>query len=129
MERRCVSRAAGAIEVNCGERAERNREVLKRESDADEHFGEKVLNVDYTGLIDNGANLNDDMPEGGNAIIVVERITQIDEGKYRTCIKMVVRNYPQVGKSQLLTMDEFRAYKQKREGSIGLSSSIVLFTR
>ena len=34
----------------------------------------------------------------------------------------------QVGKSQLLTMDEFRAYKQKREESIGLSSSIVLFT-
>ena len=102
--------------------------MLKRESDGDEHFGEKVLNVDYTGLIDNGANLNDDMPEGGNAIIVVERITQIDEGKYRTCIKMVVRNYPQVGKSQLLTMDEFRAYKQKREESIGLSSSILLFT-
>ena len=79
-------------------------------------------------MIDNGANLNDDMPEGGTAIIVVERITQIGEGMYRTCIKMVVRNYPQVGKPQLLTMDEFRAYKQKREESIGLSSSIVLFT-
>ena len=46
---------------------------------------------------------DDDMPEGGTAIIVVERITQIDEGIYRTCIKMVVRNYPQVGKPQLLT--------------------------
>ena len=102
--------------------------MLKRESDGEEHFGEKVLNVDYTGLVDNGANLNDVMPEGGTAIIVVERITQIDEGMYRTCIKMFVRNYPQVGKSQLLTMDEFRAYKQKREESIGLSSSIVLFT-